>query len=124
MMLVVPVPPDLRQRTLSAALDKGVAAALAAPAAGREAFRAHFQLLQEPGAGAWPHAPPSEALVLHVTGPLFKLMVRMRLRLPVADRDKPCPMCDGAADRFGDHARVCPCGGDRTMRHHRLRASP
>ena len=50
--LPVPVPPNLRQRTLSAILDKGVAAALAAPATGREAFRAHFQLLQEPGAGA------------------------------------------------------------------------
>eukprot|EP00435_Cladocopium_sp_Y103_P026410 s3772_g6.t1 len=31
-------------------------------------------------------------------------------------------MCDGVADRFGDHSRTCPCGGDRTKRHNCLRA--
>ena len=30
-------------------------------------------------------------------------------------------MCDRVADSYGDHARVCPCGGDRTKRHHSLR---
>ena len=25
-------------------------------------------------------------------------------------------------DQFGDRTRVCPCGGDRTKRHHRLRS--
>ena len=33
-----------------------------------------------------------------------------------------CPLCDGVADRFGDHAQNCPCGGDRTKRHNRLRS--
>ena len=94
---------------------------LTAAGPGREAFRAHFQLLQQPGAGAWLHAPPSPALGLHVAGPLFKIMVRLRLRLQVALGDAPCPMCDGVADSYGDHARVCPCGGDRTKRHHSLR---
>ena len=46
----------------------------------------------------------------------------MRLRVPVASSDGYCPLCDGIADRFGDHARACPCGGDRTKRHNRLRA--
>ena len=32
-----------------------------------------------------------------------------------------CHLCNGIADRFGDHARACPCGGDRTKRHNRLR---
>ena len=34
-----------------------------------------------------------------------------------------CSACvyDGAADRFGDHARARACGGDRTKRHSRLR---
>ena len=45
----------------------------------------------------------------------------MRLRLPVASADGFCPLCDGTADRYGDHARACPCGGDRTKRHNRLR---
>ena len=117
----VPAPPPLRQRQLSQALDKVLISRLTAAGPGREAFRAHFQLLQQPGAGAWLHAPPSPALGLHVAGPLFKIMVRLRLRLQVALGDAPCPMCDGVADSYGDHARVCPCGGDRTKRHHSLR---
>lgn len=56
----IPVPPTLRQRQLSEALDKVVIAKLAAPVPGREAFRAHFEVLQLPG--AWLHAPPSHAL--------------------------------------------------------------
>ena len=114
-----PVPPSLRQRQLSQALDKVLLSRLGAAGPGREAFRAHFQPL--PGAGAWLHAPPSPALGLHVAGPLFKTMVRLRLRLPLALGDVLCTMCDGVADSFGDHARVCPCGGDRTKRHHSLR---
>lgn len=117
----VPAPHTLRQQQLSQALDQALLAQLVAPAPGREAFRANLQLLQQPGAGAWLHAPPSEALGLHVAPPLFRLMLRMRLRLPIADADTPCPKCDGVNDTFGDHARVCGCGGDRTKRHHRLR---
>ena len=49
-------------------------------------------------------------------------MLQLRLRLPVSPADAPCALCDGTADRFGDHARACPCGGDRTKRHNRLRA--
>ena len=33
-----------------------------------------------------------------------------------------CPLCDGVADSFGDHARTCPCGGGRVKRHNCLRA--
>ena len=53
---------------------------------------------------------------------MFKVLVQLRLRLPVADSDNPCPLCDGTADRFGDHSRCCPCGGDRAKRHNRLRS--
>ena len=116
----VPAPPSLRQQVLSKALDRVVVTQLAAPAAGKEAYRAHFQLLQQPGAGAWLHAVPSPALGLHVVTPLFRIMVRLRLRLPVADSDLACPLCDGTADRYGDHARVCPWG-DRVKRHNHLR---
>ena len=49
-------------------------------------------------------------------------MVCLRLRLPVASEDVACPLCDAVADRMGDHARACPCGGDRTKGHHRLRS--
>ena len=71
--------------------------------------------------GAWLSACPSEALGLHLEAPFFRVLLRMRLRLPVASTDGFCPLCDGTADRFGDHARACPCGGDRVKRHNRLR---
>ena len=79
------------------------------------------------GARAWPWARslpspfPNDALGLHVVTPLFRTMVRLRLRLPIADSDMACPLCDGTSDSFGDHARVCPCGGDRVKRHNQLR---
>ena len=117
----VPAPHPLRQQELSRALDRVVIAQLAAPGPGREAYRAHFQLLQQEGAGAWLHAVPNDALGLHVVTPLFRTMVRLRLRLPIADSDMACPLCDGTSDSFGDHARVCPCGGDRVKRHNQLR---
>jgi len=111
----VPAPPTVRQQSLSQAHDRALLAQLEAPAPGREAYRAHLQLLQQPHAGAWLHAPPSEALGLHVEAGLFRVMVQMRLRLPVATSESACPLCDGVADLYGDHARACPCGGDRTV---------
>ena len=86
------------------------------PGAGREAFRANLQLQRQLRAGAWLHAVPCEALAL------FRVLVKLRLRIPVATADVACPLCDGVADRFGDHALSCPCGGDRTQRHNRLRS--
>ena len=86
-----------------------------------EADRAHLQLLQQPGAGAWLQARPAEALGLSLDPSFFRVLLRMRLRLPVASSETYCPFCDGVADRFGDHARICPCGGDRCKRHNRLR---
>lgn len=117
-----PLPSTLSQQKLSRALDAAAVDELSAPRPGQEAYRAHLQLLQQPGAGAWLHAPPAENLGLHVAPALFRIMVCLRLRLPVASEDMACPLCDGVADRLGDHARACPCGGDRTKRHHRLRS--
>eukprot|EP00438_Fugacium_kawagutii_P034791 Skav236255 [mRNA] locus=scaffold829:452914:455068:+ [translate_table: standard] len=117
-----PVPSNLSQQKLSRALDAAAVDNLSTPRPGQEAYRAHLQLLQQPGAGAWLHAPPAENLGLHVAPALFRIMVCLRLRLPIASEDVACPLCDGVADRMGDHARACPCGGDRTKRHHRLRS--
>ena len=120
--LRAPVPLTTRQRELSQALDRAVISQLLAPGQGREAARAHLRLLELPGSGAWLHAPPSEALGLHVAPRLFRVMVQLRLRLPVSPEDTRCPLCDGVADTFGDHSRCCPCGGDRVKRHNRFRA--
>ena len=114
-------PPVSKQSTLSAALDKSRLNQLLCSSAG-EAARAHLNLVQQPGAGAWLHAVPSEALGLHIQPHLFRVLLRMRLRLPIAASDSFCPLCDGVADRFGDHARACACGGDRVKRHNRLRS--
>ena len=48
-------------------------------------------------------------------------MLRRWLRIPFAGEDWSCPCCDGVLDRFGDHALVCCCGGDRTRRHNLIR---
>ena len=90
--LPAPAPPNLRQQQLPHALDKATLARLAVPAPGREAARAHLQLLQQPGAGAWLNAPPAEALGLSVEPRLFRTMLQMRLRLPVFDNDGFCPL--------------------------------
>ena len=55
--LPVPARQPVRQQELSRALDRVVVARLAAPAPRQEAFRAHLQLLQQEGAGAWPCSP-------------------------------------------------------------------
>ena len=109
-----------RQQALSAALDKAQLAQLLVTAEDASG-RAHLQLLQQPAAGAWLLARPSPALGLDLDSAFFRVLLRLRLRIPVASSDGYCPLCDGIADRFGDHARACPCGGDRTKRHNRLR---
>ena len=53
--------------------------------------------------------------------PSSRIMVRLRFHLPIADSDMACPLYDGISDSFGDHARVCPCGGDRVKRYNHLR---
>ena len=116
---VAPAPPA-KQQVLSTALDAAELQALVATSTG-EADRAHLQLLQQPGAGAWLQARPAVALGLTLDPSFFRVLLRMRLRLPVASSEGYCPFCDGVADRFGDHARICPCGGDRCKRQNRLR---
>ena len=32
-----------------------------------------------------------------------------------------CPLCGQCVDRWGDHALLCSCGGDRTIRHNAVR---
>ena len=65
----------LRQQQLSQTLDKATVEHLARPAPGREAFRAHLKLLQQPGAGACctPHylklLAPCRFFSVHCHGP-------------------------------------------------------
>ena len=104
--------------------DRAIVAQLMQPAPGAESSRAHLQLLQSSGAGAWLHAPPSEALGLHIVSPLFKVLVRMRLRMALVVKDLPCPLCDGIADRFWWTMLACVRAVViAPRRHHRLRSA-
>ena len=52
---------------------------------------------------------------------LFRVALKRRLRLRVAPEDTYCPCCGEVMDSFGDHALVCSCKGDRTVRHNAIR---
>jgi hypothetical protein len=81
---------------------------------------AHIALTSLPGAGAWLTAPPVDD-GREIDAPLFQIALKRRLRMPVYDQDSHCPLCGQVLDKFGDHALVCQCGGDRTVRHHAIR---
>ena len=102
--------PSIRQQPLSQALDRAVVEQPLGPIFCYSGSRA----------GAWLHAVPCEALGLDIAPDLFRVLVKLRLRLPVA---AACPLCDGVADRFGDHALGCPCGGDRSVLAARAQAA-
>jgi hypothetical protein len=51
----------------------------------------------------------------------FRSEVLTRLLADVYPEDAWCPLCDAVLDKKGRHAAVCPCGGDRTRRHHAAR---
>ena len=53
--------------------------------------------------------------------PLCQVAVKRRLRVPLFSGSECCPCCGECMDRYGDHALVCPCKGDRTVRHNELR---
>jgi len=83
-------------------------------------FRAHLSLCSLPTAGAWLTAPPADD-DRQMDSALFQLARRHRLRMPVYAAETFCPCSGEGTDRFGDHALVCPCQGDRTVRHNALR---
>ena len=52
---------------------------------------------------------------------MFKISLARRIRVPLLDEQATCPLCGVGLDAFLDHALVCSCGGDRTLRHNSLR---
>ncbi|CAK9016518.1 unnamed protein product [Durusdinium trenchii] len=104
--------PSYQQRDLSATVDKAQQAHLIAATTG-EAAKGHLQLVQQPGAGAWLTALPADNLGLHINTHLFRVLLRLRLRLPIAPSDGFCPLCDGVADSFGttlEYAHLAAAG--------------
>ena len=85
-------------------------------------YLAHLALQSLCGAGAWLTAPPADP-DRQIEPSLFRVALKRRLRIRVQEVDTFCPMCGGTMDSYGDHALSCPCNGDRTVRHNRLRNS-
>eukprot|EP00929_Paragymnodinium_shiwhaense_P035390 TRINITY_DN19100_c1_g1_i2.p2 TRINITY_DN19100_c1_g1~~TRINITY_DN19100_c1_g1_i2.p2 ORF type:complete len:220 (+),score=45.50 TRINITY_DN19100_c1_g1_i2:699-1358(+) len=51
----------------------------------------------------------------------FVTELKTRLNLSFSSEDSWCPLCDAALDTRGYHAALCCAGGDRTVRHNKLR---
>ena len=81
---------------------------------------AHLSLNRLPGAGAWLFALP-DSVESHIPSPLFKVSILRRLRMPIWAQDTNCSLCGQVMDKWGDHALVCSCGGDRVVRHNMIR---
>ena len=103
------------QRSLSKLIDAANRERLIQDQFGDLSFRAHMGLVSLPGASAWLTAPPAEDR--EMDAPLFRVAVKRRLRMPLLSADVFCPACGDCLDRFCDHAIVCPCKGDKTLRH-------
>ena len=111
----------LVQKGLSEAIDKHTFSQLSYPNVVSTSRRAHLSLITAHGAGVFLQAAPCKDSQLNNEPALFVAMLRRWLRIPFADQDVHCPECDSVLDRFGDHALVCCCGGDRTRRHNLIR---
>ena len=108
-----------KQKKLSRLIDAELHNKLKQSADADVCFLAHLSLQTLRGAGAWLIAPPTDD-DLTFDSTLFQIDLQRRLRLRVQDGDSYCPLCGLTMDSFGDHALVCACNGDRTIRHNCL----
>ena len=54
---------------------------------------------------------------------LYRIALARRMRVPLLDETATCSACGACLDVFMDHALVCSCGGDRTLRHNAIRGA-
>ena len=110
----------LRQRHLSKGIDQAVSADLysAAPDTRSKALALSTAI---PHAGDWLNVVPSHALGLHLHDWEFRLCLQYWLGLPMVEEGTRCPVCQVAADPYGDHQVGCGGNGDRIHRHDSLR---
>ena len=52
---------------------------------------------------------------------LYRIALARRMRVPLLDETATCSACSACLNVFMDHALVCSCGGDRTLRHNAIR---
>ncbi len=109
------------QRVLSESIDSAMMESWLLNPDQSVALRAHLRLICQEGAGAWLHAAPSRDKRTVLNGELFRVAIKRRLRMPLLEAPAICPCCGDTLDIYMDHALVCSCGGDRTLRHNALR---
>ena len=111
-----------KQKQLSSMVDRSNRTRLLVEHSTDRFFCAHVALVSAEGAGAWLTAlPEDEQRSWEGDEELFRIALKRRCRAPVQQMDTFCPSCGGIMDSFGDHGLVCPCRGDRTLRHNALR---
>ena len=108
------------QRYLSGLVDARIREGLEQGPCADAAYRQHLSLQRVPGGGAWLTAPPAED-GRRMDSDLLRVAVARRLWVRVFDAAFWCPFCGEVMDVYGDHALVCPCQGDRTVRHNKIR---
>ena len=75
----------------------------------------------EDGAKNFFEVVPNRFLGLAVAAAEFVTETRYRLCIPDGTQETWCPLCDQVLDTRGHHARICCAGGDRVLRHNRVR---
>ena len=105
------------QKLLSRALDRAAFEDTLRNPTLPEHMRAQLNLFSDPCADAWIHAAPNKEKGLKVSSELYRFMIARRMRLKLVHQHSSCPCCGETLDAFMDHALVCQCGGDRTLRH-------
>ena len=109
------------QKVLCAKLERGVIDKVLTSSDTLGYMKAHIQLMSAPGSGAWLHATPCRESRTQLDAPLFRIAVQRRLRMPLLHDPSHCTACGMGMDVYADHALVCGCKGDRTIRHNALR---
>ena len=111
----------ISQRSLSRSIDRAEADAELVDRRVPDHIKAHVQLITAGGADSWMHAYPNKEDGTLMDSELFRIAVARRMRLPIIDEHATCSECGACLDVYLDHALVCSCGGDRTLRHNTIR---
>ena len=109
------------QKLLSKSLDTAALESCLADPSMATHMKAHLQLVTLSAADSWLHAPPSREQRTQMSSELFRIALGRRMRIPLLDEPSTCQMCGSVLDVYMDHALVCSCGGDRTLRHNAFR---
>ena len=80
-------------------------------------IRLHLKLVDQDGCGQWLVAPPCSEAGTLLDGELLRIVAKRRIRARFQTTHDSCPLCGDPLDMYMDHALVCHCGGDRTVRH-------